>query len=58
MMIQKYLLSAYTTFLTNIADQNYDYVKSENKIPYSNAYVNFLTFLYNNYYTVLPITTK
>lgn len=55
-MIQKYLLAAYTTFLNNINEQNFDYARSQVQIPFSSSYINFLTFLYNNYYTVLPIT--
>ena len=54
MILQKYLLAAYTTFINNINSMNFDYIKSKVALPYDTLYLNFLGVLYNSYYVVLP----
>lgn len=54
MIIQKYLLAAYTTFINNMNSVNFDHIKSQIVLPYNTFYLNFLGALYNTYYVVLP----
>lgn len=53
MVLQKYLLSAYTTMLINLEQVNYDYIQDNVPIPYPLQWTNFYSIIFNTHYSVL-----
>lgn len=53
--MQKYILSAYTTLLTDVGSHGFDYVKGQVSLPYSGIFVNFMSIIYNSFYGALLI---
>lgn len=58
MIIQKYFLSALTTFLIEQKSWGFSYSNYENTALYSIAMTNFYSMILNVYYTILPKITK
>lgn len=53
MVLQKYLLSGYTTMLINLEQVNYDYIQDNVPFPYPLQWTNFYSIIFNTHYSVL-----
>lgn len=52
MVIQKYLLSAYTAMMNHVMEINYEYIRDKMPMPYPLQYTNFYSIIVNTYYSV------
>jgi hypothetical protein len=57
MILQTYFLSDFTSYISVKDGWNFDYVQSQQQLPYTKTFLSFLKVIYNSYYVILPQLT-